>query len=64
MSDGIKDQTSPMMEKFKGPRLDDFLLKNINLPMKEIGERLLETIESWRAGSLQVDDMTMVGVRI
>ncbi|MBR3711721.1 MAG: SpoIIE family protein phosphatase [Bacteroidales bacterium] len=66
MSDGIKDQTSPSprMEKFKGPRLDDFLLKNIHLPMKQIGENLMTTIEAWRDGSLQMDDMTMVGVRI
>ncbi len=64
MSDGIKDQTNPKMEKFKGPRLDDFLLKNVQLPMPEIGRRLMDTIETWRDGSLQVDDMTMVGVRI
>ena len=64
MSDGIKDQTNPKMEKFKGPRLDNFLLENINLPMKQIGEKLMQTIETWRNGSLQVDDMTMVGVRI
>ena len=64
MSDGIKDQTNPQMEKLKGPRLDDFLLQNINLPMSELGTRLAEKMESWRAGSLQLDDMTMVGVRI
>ncbi|MBQ5576975.1 MAG: SpoIIE family protein phosphatase [Bacteroidales bacterium] len=64
MSDGIKDQTNPQMEKLKGPRLDDFLLQNINLPMPELGTRLAEKMESWRDGSLQLDDMTMVGVRI
>ena len=64
MSDGIKDQTNPQMEKLKGPRLDDFLLQNINLPMSELGTRLAEKMESWRDGSLQLDDMTMVGVRI
>lgn len=64
MSDGIKDQTNPRMEKFKGPRLDDFLLQNINLPMAQIGKNLMDTIEAWRDNSLQVDDMTMVGVRI
>ena len=64
MSDGIKDQTNPEMKKFKGPRLDDFLLENINLPMSQIGEKLLVTLDNWRGGSPQVDDMTMVGVRI
>jgi serine phosphatase RsbU (regulator of sigma subunit) len=64
MSDGIKDQTNPDMEKFKLPRLDDFLLENIHLPMAQIGEKLLKTIEEWRNGSMQLDDMTMVGVRI
>ena len=64
MSDGIKDQTNPQMEKLKGPRLDDFLLQNVHLPMAELGARLAEKMESWRDGSLQLDDMTMVGVRI
>ncbi|MBP5683202.1 MAG: SpoIIE family protein phosphatase [Bacteroidales bacterium] len=64
MSDGIKDQMNPKMEKFKEPRLDNFLLENINLPMVEIGKKLYETIEKWRDDFMQVDDMTMVGVRI
>ncbi len=64
MSDGIKDQTNPKMEKLKAPRLDDFLLQNIHLPMMELGKKLMERIEEWRGGSMQVDDMTMVGVRI
>ena len=42
----------------------DFLLENIHLPMAQIGEKLFKTIEEWRDGSLQLDDMTMVGVRI
>jgi len=64
MSDGIKDQTNPQMQKFKGPRLDDFLLSNITLPMPEIGQRLRTTMETWQGTARQVDDMTMVGFRI
>lgn len=64
MSDGIKDQTNPDLEKFKMPRLDDFLIENIQLPMAQIGEKLFKAIEEWRDGSIQLDDMTMVGVRI
>ena len=64
MSDGIKDQTNPEREKFKGKRLDAFLIENNNLPMSEIGKKMKKTIEEWRANSEQVDDMTMVGVRI
>ena len=64
MSDGIKDQTNPEREKYKSRRLEAFLIENDSLPMNEIGKRLKSTIEAWRAGSEQVDDMTMVGVRI
>ena len=64
MSDGIKDQTNPDREKYKSRRLEAFMIENDPLPMNEIGKRLKSTIEAWRGGSEQVDDMTMVGVRI
>ncbi|MBR4678374.1 MAG: SpoIIE family protein phosphatase [Bacteroidales bacterium] len=64
MSDGIKDQTNPKMEKFKGARLDKFLIENITLPLPEIGKKLGETLDAWRGESYQVDDMTMVGIRV
>lgn len=64
MSDGIKDQTNPDKEKYKVRRLVAFLIENNHLPMVEIGKKLEETIEAWRANSEQIDDMTIVGVRI
>lgn len=64
MSDGIKDQTNPEREKFKSRRLEAFLIENDKLSMTEIGKKLKTTLEEWRAKSEQVDDMTMVGVRI
>lgn len=64
MSDGIQDQTNPDKEKFKSRRLIEFLTSNDNLSMAEIGEKLEATINDWKADSEQVDDMTMVGVRI
>lgn len=64
MSDGIKDQTNPEREKFKNKRLEDFLIDNDNLPMSKIAKKLEKTLEDWQGNSEQVDDMTMVGVRI
>ncbi len=64
MSDGIQDQTNPDREKFKSRRLMEFLVTHNNLSMAEIGSKLETTINDWQAGSEQVDDMTMVGVRI
>lgn len=64
MSDGIKDQTNPEGEKLKSRRLEAFLIENNKLSMQEIGRKLETTIETWQGSSEQVDDMTMVGVRI
>ena len=64
MSDGIKDKTNPEREKFKNKRLEDFLIDNDNLPMSKIAKKLEKTLEDWQGNSEQVDDMTMVGVRI
>ena len=64
MSDGIKDQTNADMEKFRWMRLEAFLIENSALPMPVLGEKLVQTISQWQGDSEQVDDMTMIGIRI
>jgi serine phosphatase RsbU (regulator of sigma subunit) len=64
MSDGIKDQTNADMEKFRMMRLEAFLIENSALPMSALGAKLVQTIFQWKGDSEQVDDMTMIGIRI
>ncbi len=64
MSDGIKDQTNADMEKFRWMRLEAFLIENSTLPMPALGEKLVQTISQWQGDTEQVDDMTMIGIRV
>lgn len=64
MSDGIKDQISPEMEKFKWMRLEAFLIEHSTLPMPLLGTKLVQTITKWQGDMEQVDDMTMIGFRV
>ena len=64
MSDGFKDQTNPEAEKFKGKRLEKCLIENGSLSMPRLGKRLIEIITEWRGNSFQLDDITMIGVKV
>ena len=64
MSDGLKDQTNPDMEKFRWMRIEAFIIENSKLPMRQLGDKLLQTIAEWQGDTEQVDDMTMIGIRI
>ena len=64
MSDGYKDQTNPDAEKFKGKRLEKCLIENDTLSMPRLGKRLIEIITEWRGNSFQLDDITMIGVKV
>lgn len=64
MSDGIKDQINSEMEKFKWMRLEAFLIEHSKLPLAQVGAKLIQTVMDWKGEMEQVDDMTMLGVRI
>ena len=64
MSDGYKDQTNPDAKKFKGNRLAKCLVENDSLSMPRLGKRLIEIITEWRGNSFQLDDITMIGVKV
>lgn len=65
LSDGLSDQ-------FGGPRNKKFGLNNLystlfsisSLPMAEQKVRLLQTFNQWMGDSMQVDDVTVMGIRI
>jgi len=64
-TDGYADQFGgPKKKKFKYKQLNELILKNSNLTMKEQGEILKKEFNSWRGDLEQVDDVCIIGVRI
>lgn len=70
MSDGIQDQPGGELEdnefgrKFLARNLANFLAANSDKPMEQQYELLDQTITEWRNGRRQIDDMTLIGVRV
>ena len=64
-SDGIQDQFGgPESKKFSLRQLIDTLQSSANLPAVEQCSLIEQTISDWRADHPQLDDMTMVGIRV
>jgi len=64
-SDGILDQTgSSKNEKFKTKRFKDILLDICHLPMEQQFEALNQTLDAWQAGSEQIDDILVMGIKL
>lgn len=64
-SDGYADQFGgPRGKKFKYKQLQDLLVSISSRPMSEQKEILDRTIEEWKAGYDQVDDILIMGVRV
>ncbi len=64
-TDGYADQFGgPKGKKFKYKQLEDLLLAICHLPMSEQKEALDKKFEEWRGTLEQVDDVTVIGVRL
>ncbi len=64
-SDGFVDQLGgPHGHKFMKRQFKRLLFENRNLPMTEQKEILIETIERWKNGAPQIDDILVFGMRI
>ena len=64
-SDGYVDQFGGALgKKFKAPQFKDLLLSIQDKPMKEQKEVLDESIEKWREGYEQIDDILVIGIRV
>jgi tetratricopeptide (TPR) repeat protein len=64
-TDGYADQFGgPAGKKFKYKQMEELMLKIHDLDMAEQQRVLDETIESWKGALDQVDDITMVGIRV
>ncbi|MBL7911294.1 MAG: tetratricopeptide repeat protein [Bacteroidia bacterium] len=64
-TDGMPDQFGgPKGKKFMYKQLKDVLISINSLPMREQKEKLYATINNWMANVEQVDDITVIGIRI
>ena len=68
-SDGIQDQPggvddNPLGKKFLVKNLIDFLTEHYDKPLERQCQLIDMRITAWRNGRPQVDDMTLIGVRV
>ena len=65
MTDGFPDQFGgPKGKKFKYKPLQEMLLSNVSKPLEEQRGLLAEAFLSWKGNLEQVDDVTIIGIRI
>jgi len=65
LTDGFPDQFGGEKgKKFMTKNLRDLLSKNAHLPMNEQKELLENTLKNWVGDLEQIDDITLIGVRI
>ena len=65
LTDGFPDQFGgPKGKKYMSKMLRQLLLENAHLPMPEQLQLLNTTFNLWRGDLEQVDDVTIIGVRI
>lgn len=64
-TDGFADQFGgDKGKKFKYKALKEFLFKKSDLSMKAQGEELDMIFNQWKGNLEQVDDVTIIGIRI
>lgn len=65
ITDGYADQFGgPKGKKYKYRQLQDLLLEIYPLPMDQQKQRLAESFDSWKGELEQVDDVTIIGIRV
>ena len=64
-SDGYQDQFGGNEgRKFMAKRFREMLINNANLPFEEQNNTLLSTFNEWKNSYIQMDDTTVIGVKI
>ena len=65
LTDGFSDQFGgPFGKKFMSRNLRELLSKNSHLPMSEQKTVLGSTFKNWVGNLEQIDDVTIIGVRV
>jgi serine phosphatase RsbU (regulator of sigma subunit) len=63
-SDGLTDQFGgPGYKKMGCKRVQEILLSNVDLPMREQHNRMRAAFDAWKGPHKQVDDLLMIGIR-
>ncbi|NCO54839.1 MAG: SpoIIE family protein phosphatase, partial [Bacteroidetes bacterium] len=64
-SDGYADQFGgPSNKKFKYKALKELLLNNSQMPMCKQKEIIETTFNNWKGKNKQIDDVTIMGIKI
>lgn len=64
-TDGFADQFGgPNGKKFKRKKLNEIIMNNASLPLKDQREILHSTLTEWKGDLEQVDDVCIIGIRI
>ena len=63
-SDGIQDQVGKEQRKFLQRNMIQMLMNVVDKPMEEQNHFIEQSILAWRGETPQVDDMTLVGIRV
>jgi serine phosphatase RsbU (regulator of sigma subunit)/Tfp pilus assembly protein PilF len=65
LTDGFPDQFGgPNGKKFMSKNLKELLINNSDLPLAEQKQKLIHTFDAWVGKNEQIDDVTIVGIRI
>ncbi len=65
LTDGMPDQFGgPKGKKFMYKQLKELLISIAHLPMQEQKEKLSTALNNWKGDLEQIDDITLIGVRI
>jgi len=63
-TDGYVDQFGgPRNKKFKALAFRELLLDIYSHPLKEQGEKIADTLDQWKNGTMQVDDILVLGFK-
>jgi serine phosphatase RsbU (regulator of sigma subunit) len=64
-TDGLPDQFGgPKGKKFMYKKLKELLIANAHLPMQKQSQSLSDALQDWKGAAEQVDDITVVGIRV
>jgi len=64
-TDGFADQFGgPKGKKFKFKQFTELLLQNSELELSEVHEKLSKAFEDWKGKIEQLDDVTVIGLRL
>ncbi|MFQ3582663.1 MAG: two-component regulator propeller domain-containing protein [Chloracidobacterium sp.] len=64
LTDGLTDQKGPTGERYGSRRVGALLQRLANLPPADQAKRIVEAITAFRGDEAQLDDVTVVGMRL